>query len=491
MNGIYLHLLLREISEDLLGAFVQDIRIEERIVQIMLNERSLYISLYPTVLGMFLVKSSDRSYEPLSTMSEMAKSCRIIGIVQENFVPVMKMILEKPFPRKEVLEIFASFYPEAPNFSMRTELWQRNIFPRYIEKKPKSSILHLREEEMTHAGVDYIIKNIEGVDKKMAEEMNMENLLLIKSAIQGAKIHPKLVSVDPLHISLSGDDDGEEFPGLNELFKAAITRFEGEHEKKRSEQVRRLLLKNLKRRITRLKKKLLQPEEIEYCRTAGELILSNIARIKKGHVAVDLFDPYTQERREIILDPRLSPQANAQRYFARYKKDKRGQPKLKEQITGLEKEMMALESRPQVKVVKKKAASKTGPASEPFHKFTLESGSVVFVGKNARSNDQLTFGHARPGDYFFHARGVEGAHAILRPNIPRGQRPGKDEIRMTGAIAAYFSKARKQHNVPVSYTQRKYLKKGKKGKPGTVTMMREEVVFVEPGLPDDQIANPK
>ena len=483
MNGIYLHLLLGEIREDLMGAFVQDIRIRERIVQLILNERSLYISLYPTVLGMFLVKSGDRSYEPLGTMSEMAKSCRIVSVVQEDFIPVMKMSLEKPFPRKEVLEIVVSFYPEAPNFSMRTESWQRNTFPRYIEKKPKSSILHLREDQIAHASVDYLVENIEGVDKKMAQEMNIENLLLIKSAIQDAKIRPKLISVDPLHISLRGENDGEEFPTLNELFKAALTRFEKEHEKKRGEHDRRLLVRNLKRRIARLQKKLLQPGEIEYYRTAGELILPNIVRIKKGSVAVSLFDPYAKEQREIMLDPRLTPQANAQKYFARYKKEKRGQPKLREQIAVLEKEMIVLESRPVAKVVKKKAATKTEPTSEPFHKFTLDSGSVVFVGKNARSNDQLTFGHARPGDYFFHARGVEGAHAILRPNIPRGQRPGKDEIRMTGAIAAYFSKAKKQHNVPVSYTQRKYLKKSKKGKPGTVTMMREEVVFVDPGLP--------
>jgi len=483
MNGIYLHLLLREIREDLAGALVHDIRIKERIVQLTLNERSLYISLYPTVLGMFLVKSRDRSYEPLSMMSEMAKSCRIISIAQEDFMPVMKMSMEKPFPRKEVLEIIASFYPEAPNFSMRTESWQRNIFPRYIEKKPKSSILHLKEDQIANTSVDHLVKSIEGVDKKMAQEMNIDNLLLIKSAIRGAKIRPKLVSVDPLHISLRGDNDGEEFSTLNELFTAAITRFEKEYEKKHSEQDRRLLVRNLKRRIARLQKKLLQPEEIEYYRAAGELILSNIARIKKGSASVNLFDPYAKEQREIMLDPRLTPQANAQKYFARYKKEKRGQPKLRGQIAVLEKERIAFESRPEAKVVRKKTTTKTEPASEPFHKFTLDSGSVVFVGKNARSNDQLTFGHARPGDYFFHARGVEGAHAILRPNIPRGQRPGRDEIRMTGAIAAYFSKARKQHNVPVSYTQRKYLKKGKKGKPGTVIMMREEVVFVDPGLP--------
>jgi predicted ribosome quality control (RQC) complex YloA/Tae2 family protein len=122
-------------------------------------------------------------------------------------------------------------------------------------------------------------------------------------------------------------------------------------------------------------------------------------------------------------------------------------------------------------------------SKEPFHRFLLESGSVVLVGKNARTNDELTFKHARPSDYFFHTRGFEGAHTILKPNIPRGQRPSRQEIMTAASIAAYFSKARKQNNVPVSYTQRKFLKKNKKAKPGSVILMREEVVFVEPELP--------
>jgi predicted ribosome quality control (RQC) complex YloA/Tae2 family protein len=54
---------------------------------------------------------------------------------------------------------------------------------------------------------------------------------------------------------------------------------------------------------------------------------------------------------------------------------------------------------------------------------------------------------------------------------------------MAAAIAAYFSKAKKQKNVPISYTQRKFIKKNKKGKLGSVILMREEVIFVDPGLP--------
>jgi len=108
------------------------------------------------------------------------------------------------------------------------------------------------------------------------------------------------------------------------------------------------------------------------------------------------------------------------------------------------------------------------------------------VGKNARSNEELTFKYARPDDYFFHTRGYGGSHVLLKARVPKGQKPRKEDIESAAALAAYFSKAKKQTRVPVSYTQRKYLKRNKKGKPGSVILMREEVVFVKPMLyPED------
>ncbi|UCF70288.1 MAG: DUF814 domain-containing protein [candidate division WOR-3 bacterium] len=484
MNGIYLHLLLAEIRKDLIGTFVRDVRMKDRLIILLLRGHSLHISLYPTVMGMFLDTKSDCGFDTMKAISDTVRSCRITEVVQECFMPVVRMQLEKSFPGKEILELIVSFYPEAPNFSLRTESWQRNAFPRYVEKKPKSSIFDLSEAQIAGADVDYLIRNIEGIDKKLAQEIDAEILRRVKSALRGARVRPKLVSGDPLNISLSSNEDARSYPSFNRLFKAAITRFEEERERKRSEQDKRLLVKNMKRRIARLRKKILQPAHIEGLRTAGDLLLSNVTRIKKGSSTVSFLDPYLKRQRQIIIDPRLTPQANAQKYFAKYKKEKRGQPKLREQIAKLEKEIVVLKSGAGSGVAREKIDSKTGPVHEPFHKFTLNSGSIVYVGKNARSNEQLTFTRARPADYFFHARGVEGAHVILRANVPRGQRPGKDEIRTAGAIAAHFSKARKQRNVPVSYTQRKYLKKSKRAKVGSVTMMREEVVFVDPGLPE-------
>jgi hypothetical protein len=484
MNGIYLNLLLKEISATLIGSHVEDIMRKERMVQVLFNKHSLYVSLFPTALGLFLAERVTTGYELSKIMSESVRSCRVKGISQHDLMPVLSIEMEKSFPRPQQVEIILSFYPEAPNFSLKTEYRQLNLFPRYVEKKPKTSIIHLSEDRLLHATGDGLVKEIEGIDKKLAHELNAENLQLIKSFLQDRPVHPRLVSCDPLHISLFAKDYVREFSSFNELFKSAIRDFEHSHLAQSAEQEKRMLIRKLKKRMAWLDKRLLKPGAIEHLRISGELILANIAKIKKGASSTMLFNPYTQSDVDIVLDPHLSPQDNAQGFFVKYKKEKRGQPKIKAQLVTLAKEIDALQTMTHEPTIRPRKVAVKPSDREPFHRFVLDTGSVILVGKNARSNDELTFKHARPSDYFFHTRGFEGAHVILRPSTPKGQHPSKDDVRVAASIAAHFSKARKQHNVLVSYTQRKFLKKAKKGKPGTVTLMREEVVFVDPGLPE-------
>lgn len=483
MNGIYLSLLLREIKGTLVGTIIHEIRIRDRIVELVLNENSLFVSLYPTALGLYIARVRKQGYEPLKHMSDVVKSHRIVAVVQDSFAPVLKIVLEKSFPKREELHIIISFYTQAPNLSLRSEAWQRNLFTRYIERRPKKSILELTAEQLASATAEYLVKNVEGLDKKLAGELDARNLRSLKAWLEGKEIRPRLMAFDPLHISLFAGEGGTEYGSFNELFNDAIEGFLQAQDEQKSEQQRRSAIRNMKRRMARLQKKILAPEEIEDMRRRGELILANIKKVRKGLEKVRLVDPYTQVEKEIKLDPHLSPQANAQRYFVRYKKEKRGQPRLQEQIRVISEKIKDLEAKIHIPEVRGKKAQVEKTSREPFHRFPLESGSVVLVGKNARANDELTFKYARPSDYFFHTRGFEGAHTVLKPNIPRGQRPSREEIRLAASIAAYFSKAKKQKNVPVSYTQRKFLKKNKKGKMGSVILMREEVVFVEPGLP--------
>ncbi len=121
-------------------------------------------------------------------------------------------------------------------------------------------------------------------------------------------------------------------------------------------------------------------------------------------------------------------------------------------------------------------------APSRFRRFDLGSFEVL-VGRNAKENDELTFGMARKYDIFMHARGVPGSHTILR--LPsRDANPDRHVLEIAASIAAYFSKARGSGLVPVSYAPRKYVRKAKGSVSGKVILEREEVVIVPPALPE-------
>ena len=119
----------------------------------------------------------------------------------------------------------------------------------------------------------------------------------------------------------------------------------------------------------------------------------------------------------------------------------------------------------------------------PFRRFDLGGGYEVWVGRNARQNDELTFRHAQKYDRWMHARGVPGSHAVLR--MPgRKATPDKRTLHRAAAIAAYYSKARGSSLVPVMMAERKHVRKPSGGAPGQVFVEHEDVLLVEPGLPE-------
>lgn len=106
------------------------------------------------------------------------------------------------------------------------------------------------------------------------------------------------------------------------------------------------------------------------------------------------------------------------------------------------------------------------------------------MGRNAAQNDELTHRVARPRDLWFHARGAQGSHTVLRISSGKGE-PTKSVIAAAAAIAAFHSKARNSKLVPVAYTERRFVRRPRGAPPGTASIQREVVIFVEPGIPDE------
>jgi predicted ribosome quality control (RQC) complex YloA/Tae2 family protein len=105
----------------------------------------------------------------------------------------------------------------------------------------------------------------------------------------------------------------------------------------------------------------------------------------------------------------------------------------------------------------------------------------VLVGRSNQDNDRVTFKAAGPDDLWFHARGVPGAHVVLRTG---GRDPSEDEITAAASAAAYYSAARATAHVSVDYTERKHVRKPRGSRPGFVTYERERTVQVVPRIPE-------
>lgn len=115
-----------------------------------------------------------------------------------------------------------------------------------------------------------------------------------------------------------------------------------------------------------------------------------------------------------------------------------------------------------------------------FKEFDLGEGYILYVGKNAANNDELTLRFAKPNDYWFHARGSSGSHCVLKP-IGK-EIPPKYILTKAAEVAAYYSKSRNAKYTPVAYTQKKYVRKPKGANVGAVTISKEKVIMVEPKL---------
>lgn len=107
-------------------------------------------------------------------------------------------------------------------------------------------------------------------------------------------------------------------------------------------------------------------------------------------------------------------------------------------------------------------------------------GIPLLVGKNSRQNEEVTFHQASANDLWLHARGVPGAHVIIKS----GGRPVPETtLNEAAGLAAYYSQARTAGSVPVDYTEQRYVRHMKGGGPGMVIYEREHTVHAAPADP--------
>jgi predicted ribosome quality control (RQC) complex YloA/Tae2 family protein len=260
------------------------------------------------------------------------------------------------------------------------------------------------------------------------------------------------------------------------------------------------------RKLAALREQLRESEALEGLRHKGEMVLSYMHTLQPGQRRLEL----PEEGLVIELDPALTPVENAQAIFREYRKAKaahEGVPALVEAaelsveywdglLTSLEvaaayDDIRAVQA--EARAARTRASTANKPAEEQQKKPTnkkgkaqdktpqplrtrTRSGTQVLVGRTAGQNDTATFRLASPEDLWFHARGVPGAHVILRA----ASDVTSQDIEEAAALAAAYSKLRSEAQVDVLYTERRYVRRIPNGPPGSATYKNERVIRVAP-----------
>ena len=295
------------------------------------------------------------------------------------------------------------------------------------------------------------------------------------------------------------------YPDLNEAIINLIKRqyyfSRGETSKKVIERYLAAELEKISHKLNNLRDRISKgSSEIKYSKY-GNLLLVNLWKIHKGEELTEVEDIYNNNAIiKIKLDPKLSPQKNADYYFEKSRSEKINYEKSKSLYSQLVKKYdFLLEKKEKLSLItdnkeyedlKKELKIKTEDyrnsnenIGDKFKHYLVENKYDVYVGKDSTNNDLLTTKFAKQNDYWFHARGVPGSHVVLRVVNTKEAVP-KNILKKTASLAAFHSKAKTAGVVPVSYTFKKYVIKKKGMEPGKVALLKEEVLLVRPEIPD-------
>ena len=229
---------------------------------------------------------------------------------------------------------------------------------------------------------------------------------------------------------------------------------------------------------------------LSYQQTA-DLIMANLHALSSNTKQAEVFDFYHQQPTVISLNPRLSPQKNAENYYRKAKNQKieLGQTEAaakrsEQRLAAIAAHLSAIASMDSPQELQAYAeehklltTTTSSVAALPYHHTQIE-GYDVFIGKSAKSNDALLREQARKDDLWLHAKDVSGSHVLIKK---QGNQPiPRPVIELAARWAAYASKRKHDSLAPVIYTPCKYVRKGKNMPAGAVRVEREEVILVEP-----------
>ncbi|MGF1540637.1 MAG: NFACT family protein [Pleurocapsa sp.] len=266
------------------------------------------------------------------------------------------------------------------------------------------------------------------------------------------------------------------------------------------------IIKKLARKATTFRQRLQQSEDAEIYRQQADLLMAHLHQWQPGMKSIILSDFITEQPIELKLNPEKNAVQNAQALYKQHQKLKRAKDAVLPLLTAVEAEINYLT---QIKIALERLDDKQGQQdlqalveirdelmeqqyltverqeegrssdqdSQPL-RYLTPSGIELWVGRNNRQNDILTFRTAVDYDLWFHTQEIPGSHLLLRLNP--GDVPEEQDLQFAADFAAYYSQANESDLVPVVYTKPQHVYKPKGAKPGMAIYKQETVTWGRP-----------
>ncbi|MEG4989909.1 NFACT RNA binding domain-containing protein [Microcoleus sp. BR0-C5] len=265
------------------------------------------------------------------------------------------------------------------------------------------------------------------------------------------------------------------------------------------------VLAKLRLKANTFKERLQQSADADTHKSQADLLMANLQHWEPGMKSISLPDFETEKPVIISLNPEKNAVQNAQALYKKHQKLKRARIAVEPLLAAVQEEIDYLE---QVEValsvletyrntqdlqtlaeireelIQQKYLdvpdyrSTDKNAAIEFHRYQTPSGFELLIGRNNRQNDQLTFRTANDYDLWFHTLEIPGSHALLR--LKPGTVAEETDLQFAADMTAYYSRARHSEQVPVVYTEPKYVYKPKGAKPGMVVYKQERIVWGRP-----------
>lgn len=268
------------------------------------------------------------------------------------------------------------------------------------------------------------------------------------------------------------------------------------------------LLTKLRSKAAGFQERLEQSDRADDYRERADLLMAYLHEWKPGMSGIVLPDFTTHTPITIPLSPEKNAIQNAQALYKQHQKLKRARSALEplvqqvaiemqylEQVEATLNQLNRYETDDDLKALQEirdeliqqgyledpeyrsRSDNSREDASHPYS-YLSPNGLEVLVGRNNRQNDQLTFRTAGDYDLWLHTQEIPGSHVLLR--LQPGVAPDESDLQFAADLAAFHSRARQSDQVPVVYTQPKFVFKPRGAKPGITIYKNEQIIWGKP-----------